>query len=159
VVCVGAAPFSLETFKGEEGMASSKTVIDAFVETLETNFRGTIRNFIEATNPQMNEEELRERVAAQERFFSQQASVSRLRSWLDHDPRADSAALGDRLWILAAASVAGPWLPPGEVVERLTRETLPKANLIKLEPGPVSAPRETAEQIRRVAAGASASRK
>jgi pimeloyl-ACP methyl ester carboxylesterase len=151
VVCFGAAPFARASFEGEEGMVASQTVIDAFVDTLETNFRGTMRNFMAATNPQMGDDELRERVTEQERFCPSQTSVARLRAWLEHDPRADSRALGERLWVLTAASVAGPWLPPADVVERITRETLPQAHLIEIEPGPVSAPHETADAIRRIA--------
>jgi pimeloyl-ACP methyl ester carboxylesterase len=154
VVCFGAAPFARDTFADEEGMVSSNTVVDAFVETLETNFRGTMRNFMAATNPQMSEAQLRQRVTEQEQFCGRDPSVARLRAWLGDDPRQESKALGGRLWVFLAASVAGPWLPPGDVVERLTRETLPEANLISVEPGPISAPAETAAAIRRVAASA-----
>ena len=152
VVCFGAAPFARAAFEGEEGMVASDTVVNAFVDTLETNFRGAMRNFIEATNPQMTEAQLRDRIAAQEEFCAQGPTVARLRSWLADDPRPESKALGQRLWVFAAASVAGPWLPSGEVVDRLTRETMPEANLINIEPGPISAPKETAEAIRRVTA-------
>jgi pimeloyl-ACP methyl ester carboxylesterase len=152
VVCFGAAPFSRADFEGEEGMVASDTVVNAFIDTLETNFRGAMRNFIEATNPQMSEDELRDRVAAQEEFCAQGPTLARLRAWIADDPRPESKALGERLWVFAAASVAGPWLPPGEVVDRITRATMPEANLINIEPGPISAPKETAEAIRRVAA-------
>jgi hypothetical protein len=111
-----------------------------------------MRNFMAATNPQMSEEQLRERVDAQEAFSPPEPSVARLRAWLADDPRQDSRALGERLWVFAAASVAGPWLPPGDVVDRLTRETLPEAKVINIEPGPISAPRETAEAVRRITA-------
>jgi hypothetical protein len=150
VVCFGAAPFSRADFEGEEGMVASDTVVNAFVDTLETNFRGAMRNFMAATNPQMSEDELRERVTAQEEFCAQGPTLARLRAWLADDPRQESKALGERLWVFAAASVAGPWLPSGDVVERLTRETMPEANLINIEPGPISAPKETAEAIRQV---------
>jgi pimeloyl-ACP methyl ester carboxylesterase len=152
VACFGAAPFAREAFEGEEGMVASDTVVDAFVETLETNFRGAMRNFMTVTNPQMSEDELRDRVAAQEEFCAQEPTVARLRSWIADDPRPESKALGGRLWVFTAASVAGPWLPPSEAVDRLTRETMPEANLTNIEPGPISAPKETAEAIRRVAA-------
>jgi pimeloyl-ACP methyl ester carboxylesterase len=150
VVCFGAAPLPRAAFAGEEGMVASDTVVDAFVDTLRTNFRGTMRNFMEATNPQMSADELRQRVDTQERFCEQEPALARLRGWLGDDPRPQARELGSRLWIFAASGVAGPWLPPPDVVDRLTRETLPEANLISIEPGPVSAPAETADAIRRI---------
>ena len=162
VISFGTAPFARAAFEGQEGMVTSDTVVNAFLEMLETNFRGGMRTFMEATNPQMSEAELRERVAAQAEFCPQGPTVARLRTWIEDDPREESRAIGDRLWIFSAAGVAGPWLPPSEVVDRLTREILPQASLVPIEPGPVSAPHETAEAVRRVSAplrGAAAQRK
>lgn len=154
VVCFGAAPFALRQFEGLEGMVASQTVVGAFVEMLESNYRGAMRTFMEATNPQMSKDELRDRVAFQAEFCGAQAAVDRLRSWLDDDPSEAARALGERLWIFAASDVAGPWLPPGPEVARITRETLPEAKVIDLEPGPVSNPGGTAEALRRIASTA-----
>jgi pimeloyl-ACP methyl ester carboxylesterase len=154
VVCFGAAPFALRQFEGLEGMASSQTVVNAFVEMLETNYRGAMRTFMESTNPQMSRGELRDRVAFQAEFCGAQAATDRLRSWLDDDPSEAARALGERLWVFAAGDVAGAWLPPGPEVARITRATLPDANVIDLEPGPVSNPSGTAEAIRRIASAA-----
>ena len=152
VVCLGAAPFAIRTFEGSEGMVGSETVIGAFIEMLESNYRGAMRTFMEATNPQMSRDELRDRVALQAEFCGAGAAVERLRAWLADDPTEAARALGERLWIFAAGDVAGPWLPPGPEVARLTRETLPRARQVELEPGPVSNPSGTADAIRRVAA-------
>ena len=154
VICFGAAPFALRQFAGTEGMVASQTVVGAFVEMLESNYRGAMRTFMEATNPQMSSAELRDRIAFQAEFCGAQAAVERLRAWLDDDPSEAARALGERLWIFAAADVAGPWLPPGPEVARITHETLPKARVIDLEPGPVSNPSGTAEEIRRIASTA-----
>ncbi len=152
VACFGAAPLSRALFKGEEGMATSDTVVNAFVEMLETNYRGGMRVFMEATNPQASEEELRERVNQRQEFFPAKAALSRFKEWISDDPLEDSRTLAGRLWVFAASGVAGPWLPPGDVVERLTRAALPEANIVTVEPGPISAPRETAEAVRRITA-------
>jgi pimeloyl-ACP methyl ester carboxylesterase len=151
VVCFGAAPFALRQFEGSEGMVASETVVEAFVEMLESNYRSAMRTFMESTNPQMSRAELRDRVAFQAEFCGAQAAVDRLRTWLDDDPSEAARALGARLWIFAARDVAGAWLPPGAEVARITRETLPEARVVELEPGPVSNPRGTAEAIRRIA--------
>ncbi len=152
VVCFGAGPFARSQFEGLEGMVTSETVVAAFVEMVESNYRGAMRTFMEATNPQMSTDELRDRVAAQADFCGAEAILERLEAWLDDDPRSEARALAGRLWIFAASDVAGPWLPPAPDVSRLTRETLPEARVVEIEPGPVSNPRGTADEIRRIAA-------
>ena len=46
-------------------MASSDTVVDAFLGMCETDYRGALRSLVTAGNPQMTEEEIRERVRLQ----------------------------------------------------------------------------------------------
>jgi pimeloyl-ACP methyl ester carboxylesterase len=165
VVSFGAGPFALATFEGQEAMLASNSVVGALVEMLERNYRGALRTLTEATNPQMSEEELRERVDAQARFCGQDAAVDRLKSWIADDPREESRLLGERLWIFTAPEVAGPWLPPWEVRKRLTAEAMPEARVVEFEgdTGPISRPHETAEAIRQITAplrsGAAQSRK
>jgi pimeloyl-ACP methyl ester carboxylesterase len=152
VITFGTAPIARAAFEGKEGMLASDTVVDAFVEMLGRSYRGGMRTLMEATNPQMSADQLRERVAAQVEFCHLEPAVGRLRAWVEDDPREDARALGDRLWIFAAEGVAGPWMPPPEELARLTREALPDANVVQIDPGPISAPHETAEAIRRVTA-------
>jgi pimeloyl-ACP methyl ester carboxylesterase len=163
VIAFGAAPFARSQFAGTEGMVASDTVVDAFLEMARRSFRGAMRSFMEATNPQMDDEGLRQLVAAQEKFCTPAAAIDRLTAWLDDDPREPARATADRLWIFAAHDVAGPWVPPPEQMEKLTGESLPDAHLEWIEPGPISAPEKTAEAIRRVTAplrsGAASGRK
>jgi pimeloyl-ACP methyl ester carboxylesterase len=165
VVSYGTAPIARTAFEGKEGMLSSDTVVQAFLEVLERNYRGGMRNLMEDTNPQMSEDELRERVDMQVEFTPAEAAVGRLLAWIEDDPRRESRALGTRLWIFSAAGVAGPWLPPAEQLARITREELPRANVFEFEAdsGPISQPHDTAEAIRRITAplraGAAAERK
>jgi pimeloyl-ACP methyl ester carboxylesterase len=151
-ISFGTAPFARAAFEGREGMVASTTVVDAFFEMLETNYRGGIRSLMEATNPESTEEQLRERVQAQTEFAPAEAAIPRFRAWIEDDPREEARSAGDRLWIFAAPGVAGPWLPPTEELEQLTAEILPRANVVQIEPGPISAPHETAEAVRRVSA-------
>ncbi len=150
VATFGAAPFARAQFEGEEGMVASDQVVGAFLEMVERSYPSAMRTFMEATNPQMSEDELRERVATQVEFSEPDAAAQRLREWIEDDPRAEARALGDRLWILAVGRVAGAWMPPADVVERITAQTLPHADVIEVESGPISAPRETADVIRRI---------
>jgi pimeloyl-ACP methyl ester carboxylesterase len=151
-VTFGTAPIARAQFTGQEGMLGSDSVVGAFFETFERNYRTGLRTLIEATNPQMSEDELRERIDAQAEFSPQEAALGRLRAWLGDDPGAEARALGDRLWIFRAAGVAGPWLPPKEELDRITAETFPDAHVVEIEPGPVSRPDLVAEMMRRVTA-------
>jgi pimeloyl-ACP methyl ester carboxylesterase len=150
VISFGTAPFSRAAFEGREGMVASDTVIDAFFEMLETNYRGGIRTLMEATNPQSSEDQVRDRVQAQTEFAPSEAAIPRFKDWIEDDPREEARAVADRLWIFAAPGVAGPWLPPTEELAQLTAEILPQANVVQIEPGPITAPHATAEAIRRV---------
>jgi hypothetical protein len=124
-----------------------------------------MRNLMEATNPQMSDEELRGRVDAQVKFTPAEAALGRLLAWTEDDPRRECRELGDRLWIFSAGNVAGPWLPPSEELERIRREAMPDAKVVEFEAdsGPISEPHKAAEEIRRVTAplraGAAAERK
>ena len=46
-----------------EAMAASDTVVNAFLSMCETDYRGALRSLVTAGNPQMSEDEIRERVA------------------------------------------------------------------------------------------------
>jgi len=154
VINFGTAPFARAAFENEEGMLSSNIVVEAFGELLASNYRGAMRNMMEVTNTQASEEELRERVDAQAEFHPEEAAVARFREWVDDDPRAEARAIGERLWIFTAPDIAGPWLPPSDVLQRLTAENLPDAQVVQIESesGPVSHPEEAAEMVRRVSA-------
>ncbi len=153
-VSFGTAPFARASFEGEEGMVASTTVMDAFAEMLESSYRGAMRTMMEATNPQASEDELRDRVNAQVEFCPEPAALGRLREWIDHDPREDARAAGERLWVFAAPGIAGGWLPPAEVLERLTAENLPQAKVIRFDEatGPTSKPHILADEVRRISA-------
>jgi pimeloyl-ACP methyl ester carboxylesterase len=150
VVAFGTAPFALRQFEGSDAMLASDSVIDAFSEMLQRHYRGGMRVLLEATNPQMDEEELRERIDHQVDFCPQEAAVGRMQAWIDDDPIKDAQRLGDRLWIFAAGGIAGPWLPPREELDRITREVLPDAHVVEAEPGAISRPDLVAQSLRRV---------
>jgi pimeloyl-ACP methyl ester carboxylesterase len=153
VVCFGAGPISRAELGEREAMLSSDSVVSAFIDTFERSYRAGLRTLVEATNPQMSEEQLRERVDAQAEFSPQDATVARLRVWVADDPVEAARSLGDRLWIFSAGSVAGPWLPDRDELERMTAKSLPDAHLKPaVEPGPVSAPGPTADAMREVSA-------
>ncbi|TMK74487.1 MAG: alpha/beta hydrolase [Actinobacteria bacterium] len=147
----GAGPFSRSDFTATEGMVGSESVVTAFLEMLQRDYRGALRTVLSATNPQMSEEELRERIDIQVAYCPQEAAMTRVREWADDDPTQSAAALGDRLWILSAPGIAGPWLPSLEERRQIIERTMPDAHLetVGEDVGPVSRPDVIADTVRR----------
>jgi pimeloyl-ACP methyl ester carboxylesterase len=154
VVALGTAPFARMHFEGSEGMIASDTVVDAFIEMVERDYRGALRTLLSATNPQMSEAELRERVGFQVSYCPQEPAAARVRAWAGDDPTAVARQTGERLWILAAPDVAGPWLPPAHERRKLAEKLTPEAHIEEGEAGtgPLSQPGLAATVIRRISA-------
>ena len=154
VVALGTAPFARMHFEGSEGMIASDNVVRAFMEMIERDYRGALRTLLSATNSQMSEEELRERVGIQVAYCPQEPAAVRVRDWAADDPTAAARETGERLWILASPDVAGAWLPSAPERRRLTEKLIPEAHIEEGEAGagPVSQPGLTADVIRRISA-------
>jgi pimeloyl-ACP methyl ester carboxylesterase len=150
----GAGPFARADFADSEGMIGSDSVVTAFLEMLQRDYRGALRTVVSATNPQMSEAEIRERIDFQVEYSPQDVAMARVREWADDDPTAAAAALGDRLWIFSAAAIAGPWLPSLEERRRIIDRRMPEAHLeaVGEEVGPISRPEVMADAIRRAIA-------
>ena len=126
VVALGTAPFARMHFEGSEGMIASDTVVDAFIKMLERDYRGALRTLLAATNAQMSEAELRERVGFQVSYCPQEPAAARVRAWAEDDPTAAARETGDRLWILAAPDVAGPLAATGTRAPQVDRGADPE---------------------------------
>jgi len=150
----GAGPFARADFTGSEGMIGSDSVVDAFLEMLQRDYRGALRTVLTATNPQMSEEEIRGRVDLQVAYCPQDAAITRVRDWAEDDPTGSAADLQDRLWIFSAPEVAGRWLPSIEERKRIIARTMPDAHFEATdeESGPVSRPDLVADLVRRAIA-------
>jgi pimeloyl-ACP methyl ester carboxylesterase len=153
VVTVGGAPVTREAFRGSEAMISSDVVVDAFFEMAATDYRGALRSVLGATNTQMDEDELRERVRGQAEYSPPEAALARLRAWIDDGSAEESARLaGNRLWFLRAAGMGGGWFPQGDEYEQLLARVLPDAHVETVDDGFVSRPDQTAAVVRRITA-------
>jgi hypothetical protein len=147
-VAPGSAPISLSTLRRSESLLSSQTVIEAFIEMMGTDYRGALRALLTQTNPQMSEEEVRERVTTQEEYIPRETAVARARAWFDDDSSEQGRAIGDRLSILFSDEMGGAWLPRGGELAGLLSEHLPEARLVPIADGIASRPDLTADVIR-----------
>jgi hypothetical protein len=132
--------------------------VDAFLSMCETDYRGALRSLVTAGNPQMSEEEIRERVRLQAEYMPQQTAVARLRFWVDDDPLQAARSCGERLWLLTAENTGGGWFPSGREAAKLSRQLFPDAHVEEIEDGIVSRPDLTAAVVRRVTAQLRAAR-
>jgi pimeloyl-ACP methyl ester carboxylesterase len=148
VVAPGAAPLSLPALQFSEAMISSETVIHAFIEMLGTDYRGALRNLMAQTNPQMEEAEVRERVALQADYCPRETAVARIQAWLEDDAIEPGRAIAERLVILFSDEMGGAWLPAGKEMAKVVGEHLPEARRVPIADGLVSRPDLAAEVIR-----------
>jgi pimeloyl-ACP methyl ester carboxylesterase len=150
VITLGTAPLAIDSFQGEEGMIGSDTVVGAFLEMVERDYRGAMRALLRATNAQMSEQELRDRVAFQVDYCPREAAVGRLNAWAQDDPGEAARATGSKLIVLTSSDVAGPWLPPFEALRATIRREVPEARIEEIADGAVSRPDLTAAVVRQI---------
>ena len=147
-VCPGVAPLGAQVDYGTvgEGLASSTVVVDALVRLLESDYRAGMFTAVEGANPQLDDEGVRERVTAMIDYAPLEATLGRLRIWIEDDAREAARSLGDRLWILHFPG--NRWFPP-ELKSTVQRES-PEAHVEEVEDGALSRPDITAEFVRRI---------
>ena len=151
VVGPGGAPLGRAALSGAESMIASDAVVGAFMQQLETDYRGATRAMAEAANPQMSQDEIRARVNSQVDHIPVEAALARVRSWSDDtETEASGRELGDRMACLLSASITGGWFPEPDVMRPLLRERFPEAIIEEVDDGIISRPDQTAAVIRRM---------
>jgi pimeloyl-ACP methyl ester carboxylesterase len=150
VVSAGGAPVGRGSFSGTETLATSEAVVEALLQQIDTDYRGALRALVGATNEQMSEEELRQRITAQAEHCPVEAGAGRLRAWAADDPIEHALATGDKLWVLVADSLTGGWFPTGKELAAVVERLLPEARIDEIADGWVSRPDETAAAVRRI---------
>ena len=150
IVANGGIPIGRRHFQGFEALITSEGVVEALMSQVETDYRGAIRGILSATNAQMSEEELRERVEKQIEYSPGAAAAERIRAWANDDPLELGRAAGDRLWLLYSEGAGGGWFPTGPEAQKRIEEMLPDAHHVEVDDGMVSRPDQTAEVVRRV---------
>lgn len=149
VVSAGGAPLSRHAFSDDNSMIASKIVVAAFMQQLEADYRGAVRGLIESTNPRMELDDVRARVAGQVEHVPAEVAIARVEEWAE-DAGAEEPAreLGPRLAVLLSADVGAGWFPKPEVLRPLVRRHMPDAAVEEVEDGIISRPELTAAVIR-----------
>jgi hypothetical protein len=122
----------------------------------ENDYRGALRTVVTAANPQMSEDEVRERVRAQLEYQPQETVVARWRAWAEDDTTEQGREMGDRLWILYAEGMSGGWFPSGEEARRISSRLFPEAHVEEIDDGMISRPDLVGGVVRRITSRARA---
>jgi pimeloyl-ACP methyl ester carboxylesterase len=125
-------------------IAASDSVMDMLMQMLSTEPRAALRTVLAATNPELDEDELRQRLDRVVDYISPEAGRHRAEAWVADDPSEHAEALGARLSIVHSA--AEP-LFEGALAARVT-ELYPEARVEQIAGGPISTPALIAERIR-----------
>jgi pimeloyl-ACP methyl ester carboxylesterase len=120
--------------------------IEMLLQLMSTDPRAAVRTLLGAANPELDEDQLRERVARVWEYVSPQATLERTQAWLKDDPSERARALGPRLRILHG----GPEPMYEGALRARVAELYPEAQLEELAGGPISRPDLFAARIRRV---------
>jgi pimeloyl-ACP methyl ester carboxylesterase len=146
VVAPGTFVLAAAAARGTDALTASRSVLKALVTLLETDYRAGIRAMVASSNPNLIDDEMRERVNLVVAHCAQDAVVNRVRAWIRDDATNVARALGDRLWVLHYPG--NPWFPR-ELAERMP-EVLPDARHQAVADGPMTRPDLTAAVVRRI---------
>lgn len=139
-------PLARQAGKGTDAMVGSDSVVEALTGMVATDYRGALRTLFTVANPQMAEEQIRERVQLTVDNCPQDVAAERMKLWVEDDLADEARRLGGRLWLLEHGQ--NPWFP-AEVARR-TRKLLPECHIEEVEDGPLSRPDITAGYVRRI---------
>jgi pimeloyl-ACP methyl ester carboxylesterase len=152
VVAIAPSPAALlprGELEGSDVLGASQSVIDMLLQLLSTDPRAALHSMIAAVNPDLDEEQLRERIAGVIEYLALEGAAERANAWLEDDVRHQVRSLGDRLSIL----YGGPDpLFEGALQTRFA-ELFPDAHREEVADGPVSRPDLTAAYVRRLTGG------
>jgi pimeloyl-ACP methyl ester carboxylesterase len=150
VISPGALPLGRKSLRGFESLAGSETVLGALIDTVENYHASAMRNIISSANPQMSEEEIRERVERLVRYCPREVAVERLQGWIDDEPQQYARAIGDRLVVLLAPGAVTPWFPDVDQMRSVAAKQVPEAVIELIDDGLVSRPDIAAAIVRRL---------
>ena len=151
LLCVqpaAAAILPRSELRRAEVIGGSDSVVEMLTQLMRTDQRAAVRTLLGAVNPQLSEDELRERVSHIGTYVSPDSTLERTEAWVADDPSVYSRALGSRLRILHTGTEQ---IYEGALATRVT-ELFPDAVVEEVPGGPISRPELIAEWVRRVSA-------
>jgi len=149
VVANGGAPLSRHALSGSDAMISSNTVVGAFMQQLETDYRSAVRGIVESANPRMPQDDVRARVVGQVEHVPMEVAAARVAAWAeDQGSQEPGRDLGDRLVVLLSDAITGGWWPGPDVMRPLLRQHFPDAIVEPVADGIISRPDLTAGFVR-----------
>jgi pimeloyl-ACP methyl ester carboxylesterase len=149
VIAPGGAPLGRHVLSHSDAMIASNTVVGAFMQQLETDYRGAVRSLVEAANPQMPQDDVRARVNGQVEHVPMEVAATRVAEWAeDRGAQEPARELGDRVVILLSEEITGGWWPGPDAMIPIIREHLPEAVVERVEDGIISRPDQTAAFVR-----------
>lgn len=152
VITPGGNPLGRSVTVGSDSLAGSGAVIAVLVELMRTDYRAALRTAISSANPQLDEAGVRERIDHMVEYSPQDVTLERLLIWIDDVAEEEARAVGDKLWMLEHPN--NPWFP--QSLAQTTRERLPEAHIELVPDGALSRPDLTADVVRRIVAGETA---
>jgi len=152
VVCPGGAPIGRANFESGATLATSESVVQALLQQVETDYRGTLRSLVGSTNQQMSDAELKQRITAQVEHVPAETGAARMKAWASDDPLEHARAAGDKVWVLVTDAITGGWFPTGDDMARTVAAVLPDAHVTEIADGWVSRPDQTAAAVRQITA-------
>lgn len=155
VVCMGSAPFGVGELSASESLIASRAVVGAFLQQIETDYRGAIRSVLAGASMGFTDDEVRERVRLQAEYSSGEAAAARARSWAaDEGGLEHGRQIGSRLAVILTDAMGGEdqWFPAAREMEPIVAEAFPQASVHWTSNGIVTAAAECAGIIRAVAA-------
>jgi pimeloyl-ACP methyl ester carboxylesterase len=149
VIAIGPAAAAFLPYaelKGTDVLAGSEAVMEMLLQMLATDPRAALRTLIGTLNPNLEDDELRERVDRVADYLEAEAASERTRVWLGDDVSEQTRTLGSRLWIVHG----GPDALFEGVLGARVAELYPEAHLERFADGPISRPDLTAAHVRRL---------
>jgi pimeloyl-ACP methyl ester carboxylesterase len=145
VLAAGGPPLPRDAFASSDSLISSNTVVQAFLQQLEMDYRGAVRALMEAGNAQMTQEELRDRVAKQVEHVPLEVASARIRAWAEDEGAVQPARdLADRLVMMLGVNAGGGWFPDEPEMNRIVAQYFPEATIEHVDDGIISRPDQAA---------------
>ena len=148
VVSMETLPLTRGDAEDSDALVGSGGVLSGLIVMMRADYRSGMFAAIQRGNPDLSDDELRERIDRTVAYVPHEAGLGRLEAWIADAPSEAALALGDRLVI--AYEGAGAWFTAG--LHESAQQFLPEARFEHLDGGAITRPDLTAGVVRAVTA-------